>query len=192
MRQVWTIGHWTCPEEVFLAPLLEHRIDLVADVRAHPGSRSSPQFGGEALREWLDSRQIGYRHLPDLGGRRPAQAGVDPVLNAGWHNRSFKNYADYTTTDGYERGLAQLVACADEHRVALLCGEPMPWRCHRLLIANTLVVRGWTVEHVFTDRPGVRHELGRWGARPVADEDGSVSYPPETAAGPSDPGADAD
>jgi uncharacterized protein (DUF488 family) len=178
--ELWTVGHWTCPEPVFLAPLREHGIGLLADVRAQPGSRRSPQFDSDELRTWLDRAGIGYRHLPELGGRRPRQD-VDPLINAGWRQRSFKNYADYTLSASYRDGIARLTELAAAQRVVVMCGEPMPWRCHRLLIANTLAARGWTVWHLFGTGPPRRHELGQWGATPAIDATGHVTYPPAAA-----------
>lgn len=180
---MWTIGHWTCPEPAFLRPLHGERINLLADVRAQPGSRRNPQFSRDVMPGWLADAGIGYVHLPELGGRRRKQD-VDPEINAGWQQQSFKNYADYTLSAGYHAGMARLTKLATSHRVAIMCGEPMPWRCHRLLLANTLVAHGWTVWHLMgTDEPR-RHELGKWGATPVIGEHGQVTYP--TVTGDSD------
>lgn len=174
---MWTIGHWTCPEPKFLAPLRAQRIGLLADVRAQPGSRRSPQFGRDEMQQWLDRAEIDYVHLPELGGRRGRQD-VEPSINAGWRNASFKNYADYTLGDSYRNGIERLIDLATAKRVVIMCGEPMPWRCHRLLIADTLTARGWTVWHLIDDAAPRRHELGQWGATPSVDVDGRLTYPP--------------
>lgn len=176
-HEIWTIGHWTCPEETFIRSLRSSRIDLLVDVRSLPGSRRNPQFNKESMRHWLDDAGIGYLHSEDLGGRRPAQ-GVDKNRNAGWQKTSFKNYADYTLMPSYGRGIERLIELATTQRVAYMCGEPMPWRCHRLLISNTLVARGWTVWHIFGDGAPRMHEMGAWGAVPVVDANGLVTYPP--------------
>ncbi|MEU5168920.1 MULTISPECIES: DUF488 family protein [Streptomyces] len=176
MAEIWTIGHWTYPEETFTGFLDAQRVDVLADVRAHPGSRRSPQFSGDAMRGWLERAGIDYVYLDELGGRRRKQD-VDPTVNAGWHNRSFKNYADYTLLPAYEHGITVLTGLAERARVAVMCGEPVPWRCHRLLIANTLTARGWTVRHIM-GADGTRvHEPGAWGAEPHIDEQGRVTYP---------------
>lgn len=175
---VWTIGHWTCPQETFVGLLRGEQIEVVADVRSHPGSRASPQFGQEAMRSWLDRAGIGYVHLPELGGRRPKQD-VEPGVNAGWRQPSFKNYADYGLTAEYQRGIERLVGLATARRVAYLCAEPMPWRCHRLLISNTLTARGLTVRHIMTGRGTQVHQLGKWGATPRVHPDGTITYPPD-------------
>lgn len=176
MREIWTIGHWTCPEPTFIGLLAGQCINLVADVRAYPGSRTSPQFERELMPEWLDRAAIGYAHLDELGGRRHKQD-IDPDINPGWNNASFKNYADYTLQPAYQQGIARLVELATDRRVAIMCAEPMPWRCHRLLIANTLTARGWTVRHIIGDTEPRVHKLGQWGAAPAAGAEGQLIYP---------------
>lgn len=176
---IWTLGHWTSPVDAVLATLRSVEIDELVDVRKLPGSRRSPQFDAEEMTRWLGGAGIGYRRSVELTGRRPKQRDVDPQLNAGWQNTSFRNYADHTLSAEYEQGIEELEALAAEHHVAVMCGEPMPWRCHRLLISNTLVARGWEVVHLRVGSAPAVHELGAWGARPVVREDGTVIYPPE-------------
>ena len=177
---VWTIGHWTCPTDVVLTTLRSADIELLADVRTMPGSRRSPQFDADEMRAWLAEGDIDYVHLGELGGRRLRQNDVDSTLNAGWQNGSFKNYADYTLTSAFESGLDHLIRLARERHVAVMCGEPMPWRCHRLLIANILTARGWTVVHLMNNAAPRLHQLGQWGATPSVGPDGVVTYPPTT------------
>lgn len=176
---IWTLGHWTSPVDAVLATLRSAEIDELVDVRKLPGSRRSPQFDAEEMTRWLGGAGIGYRRSAELTGRRPKQRDVDPQLNAGWQNTSFRNYADHTLSAEYEQGIEVLEALAAEHHVAVMCGEPMPWRCHRLLISNTLVARGWEVVHLRVGSAPAVHELGAWGARPIVREDGTVIYPPE-------------
>lgn len=176
--EIWTIGHWVCPEDVFLEALDSAKIDLLADVRAQPGSRRSPQFSIDAMPGWLGEAGIGYRHLGSLAGRRPKQPQVDPSLNAGWQNASFRNYADYALTPAYEEGLSELMELARDRRVAVMCGEPVPWRCHRSLIADSLVARGWKAWHLSTTAQPRPHRLGGWGATPLVGGGGRVTYPP--------------
>lgn len=179
---LWTIGHSTLERDRFLDELSEADIDLVVDVRSLPGSRHNPQFNREEMERWLPEAGIGYHHLAALGGRR-RNKDADPDLNAGWENASFRSYADHTLTEDYEHGLAELDDLAGRHRAALLCAEAVPWRCHRSLIATTLVARGRTVDHLMPGAKPIRHEIGRWGATPVVRGD-RVLYP----AGGEDPG----
>ena len=181
MREIWTIGHWTCPEPTFLGRLSDNGIRVLADVRAHPGSRTSPQFGRDLMPAWLARASVAYVHLEKLGGRRGKQD-VDCRINSGWQNASFKNYADYTLLPSYHDGIDQLVELATERRVVIMCAEPMPWRCHRLLISNTLTARGWTVRHIIGATVPRVHQLGQWGATPMVDADGRLTYPGPTLA----------
>ena len=176
--RIWTIGHWTCPIPVFLETLDERSIDMLIDVRAHPGSRRNPQFGTDEMKKWLPENGIAYQLFPKMGGRRRKQD-VPPEINAGWNNASFKNYADYTLTEKYHEGIAELKELTQKHRVAIMCGEPMPWRCHRLLISNTLAAQGFQVEHLVAGQKPKKYELGMWGATPHVDGDGQVTYPAE-------------
>lgn len=175
-RSIWTVGHWTCPQDKVLANLAGPGIEALVDVRAQPGSRRSPQFGQDELRRWLGEADIDYLHVPELASRRRKQ-NADPAINAAWQNQSFHNYADHTLTPEFAAGLARLEELAARQRTVVMCGEPMPWRCHRLLIANALAARGWQVSHLMTDQPPRPHVLGQWGATPAVDDNGLVTYP---------------
>ncbi len=176
MREIWTVGHGTSPPSTFTGLLTARDIELLIDVRAHPGSRRSPHFGRDVMPEWLDGAGIAYVHVGELGGRRGKQD-VAADVNDGWRNASFQNYADYTLLPPYEAGITTVGELAAERRAVLLCAEPVPWRCHRLLVANTLTARGWTVRHIIGDAEPRVHRLGEWGATPTVDADGRVTYP---------------
>jgi uncharacterized protein (DUF488 family) len=176
---VLTVGHSDRPLEEFVELLRAHGTTLVADVRKMPGSRRNPQFGRDTLPKSLQQAGIGYVHLPGLGGlrrRRPDSP------NGGWKNASFRGYADYMLTPRFGASLEELLKWARGERLALMCAEAVPWRCHRSLIADALVARGVGVEHV----PGVsRTQLHT--LRPWARADGTrVTYPspPGESAGP--------
>jgi uncharacterized protein (DUF488 family) len=142
-RAIWTLGHSNRPMETFLGLLEGSSIRLVADVRRFPGSRRHPQFGRESLERHLGEAGIGYRHLDGLGGRRSARAPESP--NTGWRVESFNAYADYMDTPEFQSALSELERLAEACETAIVCAEALPWRCHRRLIADALVVRGWTV-----------------------------------------------
>lgn len=146
----------------------------LADIRSIPGSNRNPQFHAEALARSLDAVGIGYVHLGDLGGRRNRQHEVDEDRNAAWHNRSFRNYADYTATSAFATGLAELLALPGP--VAYMCSEAVPWRCHRTIVSDNLVARGHRITHLMGSSTK-KHRLGAWGPGPVVAADGSVTYP---------------
>ena len=171
---LWTIGHGTTDIKTFLEQLASNGIETLVDIRSYPGSRHSPQFGRLELADSLSAVGLAYVHVGDLGGRRSKQD-IDPTLNAAWRNRSFRNYADYTLTAGFETGLEVLLELADRSPIAYMCSETVPWRCHRLLVSNVLVARGHVVTHIVGDSL-LPHVLGAWGAEPSC-VDGRVTYP---------------
>jgi uncharacterized protein (DUF488 family) len=153
---ILTIGHSTHPLESFVQLLQAHGVTLVADVRTVPRSRHNPQFNRETLPGELKLAGIGYAHLPGLGGLRHPR--VDSP-NRGWHNASFRGYADYMQTPEFGENLEALIRLAEEERLALMCAEAVPWRCHRSLIADALWVRGIPVEHIMSLRGRQPHRL---------------------------------
>jgi hypothetical protein len=133
------IGHSTRTIEELVTLLQSCGVTCVADVRTIPRSRRNPQFETEALALSLPAAGIAYAHLPRLGGLRHARKDSP---NAGWHNASFRGYADHMQTGEFEEGLLELRALARAGPVALMCAEAVPWRCHRSLIADALLVCG--------------------------------------------------
>jgi uncharacterized protein (DUF488 family) len=169
---VLTIGHSTRTPDEFLNLLRAHGATLVADVRKMPGSRRHPQFDRETLSRTLRAAGIEYVHLPGLGGLR-RRAPDSP--NTGWKNASFQGYADYMLTAEFEDGLQELLRRASGERTALMCAEAVPWRCHRSLIADALVVRGVPVEHILSLSRTQKHALRSW-ARITGTR---ITYPPQ-------------
>jgi uncharacterized protein (DUF488 family) len=172
---VYTIGHSTRSEEEVLALLRDPDVRLVADVRAFPSSRRHPQFNRAALTEWLGAAGIRYAHMPGLGGRRVPRPGSP---NGGWRETAFQGYADYMQSGEFQRALDDLEAAARERTTAIMCAEAVWWRCHRRLIADALVVRGWRVEHLGIGESRVVHELTEFA---VVDSSGAITYPPRQA-----------
>jgi uncharacterized protein (DUF488 family) len=179
-QALWTFGHSTRTADQTVELLRRNDIVRVVDVRSFPGSRRCPWFGAEAMGGWLAEAGIEYRRIAELGGRRGRQP-VDPEVNAGWSNESFHRYADWTLSEDFERGLADLAQCT-QRRTAIMCSEAVPWRCHRSLIASVLTARGWHVTHIVDADSVLPHRLGQWGAEPEVRPDGTVTYPrPGTA-----------
>src|SRR5208337_4489930 len=108
--------------------LQPYEVKQVVDVRTVPRSRHNPQFNRETLPDDLKASGIGYLHMPGLGGlRRPRPDST----NMGWRNASFRGFADYMETPEFENHLGNLIGLAQRKRVALMCAEALPWRCHR-------------------------------------------------------------
>jgi uncharacterized protein (DUF488 family) len=136
--------------------LQAHQISVLADVRLIPYSRRNPQFNSEALSRQLAGAGVDYLPCPALGGRRKARL---DSRNIGWRNASFRGYADYMQTAPFWQALETLMACAASKQSAIMCAEAVPWRCHRSLIADALVSRGWTVRHILTHTTANPHHL---------------------------------
>jgi uncharacterized protein (DUF488 family) len=170
---LYTIGHSTRSFDEFLALLRAHGIRRLVDVRRFPGSRRYPHFGQAALAAALPEAGIEYVHEEALGGRREAEAAEDSP-NRAWRSASFRAYADYMASDAFRGALDRVLGAARETPTAVMCAEAVPWRCHRQLIADAAVARGWRVLHVLDERRADEHAL-RAEARVL--EDGTVIYP---------------
>src|SRR5688500_5104565 len=136
---VLTIGHSTRTLNQFITLLQAHAVTCVVGVRTVPRSRHNPQFNKASLPGSLKKAGLRYVHMPGLGGLRHAKR---DSLNVGWRNASFRGFADYMQTPEFEESLEELIQVATEERVALMCAEAVPWRCHRSLIADALLVHG--------------------------------------------------
>lgn len=169
---VFTIGHSTRSAEELLALLREPGVTLLADVRAYPSSRRHPQFDRDALAGWLGEEGIGYVGLPGLGGRRDPRAGSP---NGGWRDSAFRGYADHMRSPEFLVALGELETAARGQPTAVMCAEAVWWRCHRRLIADALVVRGWRVVHLGISDARAVHELTPFA---VVEADRTITYPP--------------
>ncbi len=172
---IYTIGHSTRPQEEFIDLLRHYGIVTLVDIRVIPRSRHNPQFNREELEHALPASGIRYMHLGQLGGLRHGLGRESP--NTGWRNASFRAYADYMQTAPFRQGIAELLTLAHDGPVALMCAEAVPWRCHRSLVADALVVRGLVVRHIYDTRRADPHRLTPF-ARVAGDQ---ITYPPESA-----------
>jgi uncharacterized protein (DUF488 family) len=153
---VFTIGHSTRSLEEFIALLKAHQTARLVDVRTVPRSRKNPQFNSDTFPAALSATGISYAHAAGLGGFRRASP---QSPNTGWRNASFRGYADYMQTAAFAENMADLVAQAAGQRLTLMCAEAVPWRCHRSLIADALLVRGVRVEEIVSEKRCQVHAL---------------------------------
>lgn len=172
--QILTVGHSTRAPGELEELLRGHAVELLLDVRAHPGSRRMPHFASERLGHSLGQAGIGYLHLPELGGRRRP---LPDSPNGAWRNRQFQGYADHMAGEQFRAGLDRVMAAGRERRTCLMCAEAAWWRCHRRLVADALTVRGWRVLHVTGTAEPREHELTEFA---VADGE-RLTYPPAQA-----------
>jgi len=173
-RQFFTIGHSTRALDDFVALLNAHEIKLVVDVRAIPRSRTNPQYNSAELAQNLSKFQIGYQHIPSLGGLRGRTRDLPKEANAFWRNQSFHNYADYATSKEFRSGLEMLRERGHATTCAIMCSEAVWWRCHRRIIADHLIALGETVFHILGPNAADRASLTEGAS---VGPDGTVLYP---------------
>lgn len=153
---IFTIGHSTHPIEEFIDLLRAHKIKQIIDIRTIPKSRHNPQFNSDSLAASLHAARMEYIHLKELGGLRHAKP---DSINLGWRNASFRGYADYMQTKEFVVGLNRAITLAGERISALMCAEAVPWRCHRSLVSDALLVRGIRVLEIISAAEPKEHKL---------------------------------
>jgi uncharacterized protein (DUF488 family) len=171
---LYTLGHSTRTLDELLTLLDDAGVRMLADIRRFPASRRHPQHNRGALAAELATRGIGYRWLGEsLGGRRKATLPVEKSPNRAWQVEAFRNYADAMTSPEFLAGVEELEALGRAASAAYMCAEKPWWKCHRRILSDLLVARGWEVVHLID--PGKRevHELSAW----ARVREGMVSYP---------------
>jgi len=181
---VCTIGHSNRPIEDFIGLLWTNEVAKLIDVRTIPRSRHNPQFNLDSLLASLAGAGIDYSHMPGLGGLRHAH--VDSP-NTGWHNASFRGYADYMQSADFAESVDQVVELARSRRCVLMCAEAVPWRCHRSMIADALLVRGVRVEDIIGPHGRKQHALTSFAHVEGLD----LTYPPPALGDDTDDSDDA-
>jgi uncharacterized protein (DUF488 family) len=149
LNSLWTVGHSNKSIEDFVAILKAHGIERVVDVRRFPASRKWPHFNAASLATSLPAAGIDYAGAAELGGRRKWRPDSP---HTAWRVEAFRGYADFMDTQEFATGLGRVMALARERRSALMCAEALPWRCHRSLIADALLARGWDVLEILSEK----------------------------------------
>jgi uncharacterized protein (DUF488 family) len=167
---VFTIGHSTRPIEEFLEILKSYHITELVDIRTIPKSRHNPQFNGDTLAHVVRNHHIGYRHQKNLGGLRHTHK---DSINMAWENSSFRGFADYMQTDEFKDALQELIKIAHHKTVAIMCAEAVPWRCHRSLIGDALLIHDIDVEDIYSLTSVKPHTLTPW----AVVKGTSITYP---------------
>lgn len=170
--RIFTVGHSNQSIEDFFSILQSKKLKLLVDVRLIPKSRHNPQFTQSKLKKKLAQSGIEYIHLPGLGGRRWP---VKNTVNFGWRNSSFRGYADYMQTADFRKNLSRLISLSKRKRLVIMCAEAVPWRCHRSLIADALLVKNQAVEDLFNARYSRPHKLTSF----AVVTRGRITYPTE-------------
>ena len=192
MAVLFTVGHGTRSLDELAGVLGAAGISRLIDVRRHPGSRRNPHLSRPVMAEELPGHGVAYEwEGEDLGGRRRA---AEVSRHPAWRNASFRAYADHMDSPVFRRAFDRLLAGAAEEPTAVMCAETLWWRCHRRLLADAAVLKGWEVVHLMGDgksqahtaNPAVRSDDDGW---PVYDvgAPGELFPPPSPSEGPADP-----
>lgn len=171
-KEIWTVGHSSHTFEEFLALLQSFQIDTLVDVRRLPGSSKFPHFDKAFLEVQMPKHNMQYLHLEDLGGRRRTSAASQ---NTAWRLKSFRGYADYMETDGFQNAFHQLEVIGGSSRTAFFCAEAVWWSCHRSLIADNLKFKGWIVMHIMGVGKAQEHPY----TQPARIVDNELVYTPD-------------
>lgn len=171
-QTLYTIGHSNRSLEDFLALLTQYGIQRLVDVRLLPGSKKYPHFNQETLEAALKDKGVDYVHMKALGGRRTP---VKDSINMAWQNKAFRGYADYMQTGEFSATIGELVHLSQEKTTTVMCSEAVPWRCHRALIGDAMLVRGFEVLDIISPTSLRPHKLIPWAKA----EGQTITYPAE-------------
>lgn len=169
---IFTIGHSNMAIERFIGILQAYEIEKLIDVRSIPRSRHNPQFNADSLAGTLPKAHIAYEHMKALGGLRHTHKDSP---NMGWRNSSFRGYADYMQTEEFREALSIFIETSRKQRTAIMCAEAVPWRCHRSLIADALLIRSIPVVEILAEDKWRMHSLTSF----AHVEGRNITYPPE-------------
>ena len=158
-RVMFTVGYSTRTPQRFISLLKGHAVNLLVDIRTIPRSRHKPEFNKERLAKLLRKNGIKYVHMKELGGLRKPVKGS---MNTGWLNASFRGFADYMQSSEFGSAIKKLMQLALKKRVAIMCADGNPFRCHRSLIADAMLLRGFKVYEITGQRSASEHRLTKF------------------------------
>lgn len=178
MNTVYTIGHSTRTIEEFIQILQSYKIETIVDVRTIAASRHNPQYNEEDLRKSLGRKGIGYIHCKGLGGLRHT---TKASINTAWENASFRGYADYMQTTQFQENLERLINMIKDKPTVIMCAEALPWRCHRSLIGDALLILNIMVIDIINEKTSKSHLLTSF----AKIEGNRIVYPKDSLRGKS-------
>lgn len=129
-KEIYTIGSSARDWEEFVDILKHFGIKTLVDVRRFPTSKIE-HFIKKNLNSKLKSQTIGYLWLGEnLGGYRAG------------------GYKEFMKEDLFQEGILKLEKLAHKNKIALMCAERLPWKCHRSYISHQLEKRDWKIVHI--------------------------------------------
>jgi len=163
VKVVYTIGYGGRTLAEFFKLLEHYGIRAVIDIRRWTISRKLPEFSRVNLARSLSACGYEYYWIPELGGYR--RFGID-VKDYGvarcFESEGFRAYATYITMKPEVKPyLEKLVKIASLKTTTLICRERIPWLCHRKILSDYLVARGFRVLHIIKESQVVEHKLSK-------------------------------
>jgi uncharacterized protein (DUF488 family) len=163
MARIHTVGHSDRSVEDFCELLRALGVATLVDVRRWPASRRHPHFERGALDASLDAAGIRYRWLGHgLGGLRQPSCPVERSANRALRDPSLRAYADGFEAPAFREELLVLEREAHACNTAVMCAERDWRRCHRQLLADVLLARGFEVWHWRDAERGETHVPNPW------------------------------
>ncbi|MEZ0289824.1 MAG: DUF488 family protein [Sulfolobales archaeon] len=162
-RVVYTLGYDGRSLGEFLSLLEKFGVESVIDIRRWVVSRRRLEFSGESLRRSLLERGFEYHWFPELGGYRRFGVDIEDLgLAKCFVSEGFRAYATYIMSSCEIRSvLERVLSIVSTRRSVLICREKYPWRCHRKILSDYLVVRGFRVLHIIESSLVIEHRLSR-------------------------------
>ena len=143
--RVYTIGHSNHTWETFLQLLQHNRIHIVVDVRSKPYSRFCPHSNKKRLEKSLYGADISYIYLGNLVGGMPEE-------DEYYDDEGYVLYDRLVDSPRFQEGISRIEELIRRSRIALMCGEEDPHKCHRrFLIGAILVGKGIELRHIRKD-----------------------------------------
>ncbi|MFV1997508.1 MAG: DUF488 family protein [Acidiferrobacterales bacterium] len=150
-NKIFTVGFGNRRVDQLVGILREFGIRVLVDVRLGLTAESR-----DVLRQALEEEDIEYhwagRHL---GGNRVSRPGS---INTALDNE-LRGFADYMTSQEFQIGLRQLIGIAGKRPAVMLFTTRLPDKCHRRLIADALMMKGFSVTHILDEAHSKVHEL---------------------------------
>ena len=154
MKELFTIGHSNHTLEHFLELLIEYQLSAIVDVRSSPYSQYSPHFNKELLDNALRNANIEYMFLGrELGAQRSEE---------GCYIDGQAKYNLIARLPAFQSGLERILLKGEHYRVALMCSESDPIKCHRtILVCRELkkIRPDLKITHILGDGTGERQEV---------------------------------
>ncbi|MEM4717741.1 MAG: DUF488 family protein [Desulfurococcaceae archaeon] len=162
-KLIYTIGYGGLKLSDFIDLLKTYSIVNLVDVRRWASSSRNPDFSGSSLETELRKARITYYWFPLLGGYRKFGVDIeDHGIGKCFESNGFRAYATYITRAPVLKPyLDRLVEIASERLTALMCKERCPWLCHRKILSDYLVAKGFRVIHVLDKNRVIEHYLSK-------------------------------